>query len=404
MWESIARTIRSAVVEGEGEASFDPSHQFKHALRHSADVFAAFKVHRLQRDITERLTDEKGNLRSFSQWRELVMPIASHQCHQWLRTEYDTAVLRARNACEWQQFEAERDVLPNLKWLPSTSPTPGADHQLFWNTVLPIDHPFWASHRPGDRWNCKCQLIATAEPATSEPTSGKHDHPHSGLENNTGKDGHLFSDKHPYFPSSCGSCSLFQAKAPITARAKYLFLNRKKDCYNCPYANQMVQQAESREEYTTPTVYGKRLKVSIKADKKDLADNLRVSKAIVSSEPNTEVKIRPHVRIKGVKNPELDINERIADNKRIQSEKGVKAAFQSGIEQGCKTIVLDLDAVVKKLRTKKLSKFIGYRHADFENGTIEVCYVVYKNKAVRIDKNNYKRAYEVLEAFKKEVE
>lgn len=259
MWQQIARTLQEAIAEGESEASFNPSHEFKQALRHSADVFAAFKVHRMGRDLAQRLTDENGNLRSFSQWKEQVLPIASHQCHQWLRTEYDTAVLRAHGACEWQQFEAERDVLPNLKWIPSTSPTPGADHQLFWNTVLPIDHPFWASHRPGDRWNCKCQLAATAEPATSEPTPGKHDHPHNGLENNTGKDGHLFSDKHPYFPSSCGSCSLFQAKAPITARAKHLFLNRKKDCHNCPYANQMVQQAESREEEYSivPTHKGK---------------------------------------------------------------------------------------------------------------------------------------------------
>jgi len=61
---------------------------------------------------------------------------------------------------DWQQFRREADVLPNLKWLPSTSPNPGADHQPFWNTILPIDHPFWAQHRPGDRWNCKCDLTA----------------------------------------------------------------------------------------------------------------------------------------------------------------------------------------------------------------------------------------------------
>src|SRR5574344_1506027 len=50
--------------------------------------------------------------------------ITSHQCDRWLRTEYDTAILRARQAANWQQFLREADVLPNLKWIPSTSPNP----------------------------------------------------------------------------------------------------------------------------------------------------------------------------------------------------------------------------------------------------------------------------------------
>lgn len=173
---------------------------------------------------------------------------------------------------------------------------------------------------------------------------------------------------------------------------------------NCQHARKAVEKAETDEQYTAPTKYKKRLLVSTKADKNDLADNLRVAKAIVSSESSTSAKIRPHVRLQGVKNPELEINERIADNKRIQSEKGVKAAYQTAIKQGCKVVVLDMDAVVKKLRTKKLSQYIGYRHSDFENDIIEACYVVYRNRAVRIDKSNYKQVLEVLEAFKKEVE
>ena len=39
-----------------------------------------------------------GNLKPFEQWKKEVMPIASHQVGNWLRTEYDTTVLRARQA------------------------------------------------------------------------------------------------------------------------------------------------------------------------------------------------------------------------------------------------------------------------------------------------------------------
>ena len=79
----------------------------------------------MQRDMGALLTDSNGLLKPFKQWANDVLPIASHQCGAWLRTEYDTAVLRAHQAADWHQFVREADVLPNLKWMPSTSPNPG---------------------------------------------------------------------------------------------------------------------------------------------------------------------------------------------------------------------------------------------------------------------------------------
>ena len=130
--------------------------------------------------------------------RALVAPT---HLMSWLQTEYSTAVIRARQAADWRRFEANRDVLPNLKWIKSTSLHPGEDHQVFWDTVRPIDDPFWDKHRPGDRWNCKCSLEATDEPATVDSRVRKstpQDEPSLGLENNPGKDAQLFSDTHPY--------------------------------------------------------------------------------------------------------------------------------------------------------------------------------------------------------------
>lgn len=176
----------------------DPDDDFKDAILRSNAVFSAFKVHRMQNDMARLLLDSDGNLKPFEQWRKEVMPIASHQVGTWLRTEYDTAVLRARQAADWRQFEREKDILPNLRWMPSTSVHPGADHKRFWGTVRPIDDSFWSEHRPGDRWNCKCGLSSTDDPATPVPSSTDKDNPQPGLENNPGKDAKLFSDKHPY--------------------------------------------------------------------------------------------------------------------------------------------------------------------------------------------------------------
>lgn len=245
LFRAIAGQLTEAV--NEGAAPTLGSDPMLHALRHSADVFSAFKTHRTQNDMAALLLDENGNLKPFERWQNDVQPIASHQCRSWLETEYNTAVLRARQAADWQQFEAEKDVLPNLKWLPSTSPNPGADHMPFWNTILPIDHPFWNQHRPGDRWNCKCELTSTAEPPTAAPDvpDGKGSDPQRGLKGNPGKTQAVFSQDHPYFPSGCHHCPFYKP-SPI-ARLRHLFQNREKDCYNCPYIEGCIERTVAKE-------------------------------------------------------------------------------------------------------------------------------------------------------------
>lgn len=198
----------------------------------------------MQNDMAARLLDANGDLKPFNQWSEEVMPIASHQCRAWLRTEYDTAVLRARQAADWQQFERERDVLPNLKWMPSTSLHPGEDHRIFWGVIRPVGDPFWDKHRPGDRWNCKCDLSSTDEPVTPVPSVAapqqRNTAPHRGLDNNPGKDGALINDSHPYFPSDCRHCAFYKPNRKDFMAS--FFENRTKNCFNCPYINGCIDK------------------------------------------------------------------------------------------------------------------------------------------------------------------
>jgi hypothetical protein len=203
LFNEICDRINEAARKGFDESgAVDPDDDFRAAILRNNEVFVAFKVHRMQNDMARLLLDSNGNLKPFEQWRKEVMPIASHQVGQWLRTEYNTAVLRAHQAADWQQFEREKDVLPNLRWMPSTSVNPGKDHMVFWGTVRPIDDPFWNEHRPGDRWNCKCDLSSTDDPVTEIPDFTRKDNPHPGLDNNPGKDGKLFSDTHPYIANA----------------------------------------------------------------------------------------------------------------------------------------------------------------------------------------------------------
>ena len=169
VFDAVWSEFSKAVAEGYGvRTAQEPRFDFYQALRRSTAVFSAFKVHRMQNDMAARMIDENGRLKPFRRWVEDVASIADHQVGSWLRTEYDTAVKRAHMAADWQQFEAEEDVFPNLEWLPSTSVEPRPEHMVFYGLVLPIRHPFWREHFPGDLWGCKCGLQATDAPRTPE--------------------------------------------------------------------------------------------------------------------------------------------------------------------------------------------------------------------------------------------
>lgn len=176
--------------------------RFLEELRTNNAVFSAFKTHRMQNDIARQLIDpETGRLKSFERWRLDIKGITDHYCLQWLQTEYDTAVIRAHQAADWKHFLEEADVLPNIRWMQTTSLTPDPLHEMYWRKklTLPVNHPFWQEHRPGDRWNCKCSLAQTDEPVNAEALEGwTPPLPMPGLDNNPAKDGKIFSNTHPY--------------------------------------------------------------------------------------------------------------------------------------------------------------------------------------------------------------
>ena len=241
LYKAVRNVFNQATYKAFPSAERDKN--FKQQLIHSNEVFSAFKVHRVQNDMAARLLDVNGDLKPFNQWLKDVLPIASHQCGAWLRTEYDTAVLRAHQAADWQQFRREQDILPNLKWMPSTSLHPGEDHRRYWGTIRPIDDKFWTEHRPGDRWNCKCSLTSTDEAVTPVPTDDVHTEPQAGLKGNPGTTGETFSDDHPYFPASCNDCPFYNPK--IKDRLKSLFRDRVKDCYHCPYIDSKLNKVDA---------------------------------------------------------------------------------------------------------------------------------------------------------------
>ena len=258
-WREVLRIINSGAVQGFTESNYPPTHDesFLRSIRHSNEVFSAFKVHAMATKMAERLIGEDGKLRSYEEWRKAVAPIASHHVGSWLRTEYDTAVIRAHQAADWREFEHNKDIFPNLEWMPTTSPSPEVGHAAFWGkpVILPVDDPFWKEHRPGDRWNCKCSLEPTDttvqrldDEELAEAAKPEH-RAQRGLEGDPARKG-LITDKHPYYPESCAKCPFYASKG-VKGWVRRHFSNRTKDCHSCPYVDKAVIKVKLEEQYPT---------------------------------------------------------------------------------------------------------------------------------------------------------
>ena len=145
------------------------------------------------------------------------------------------------------------------------------------------------------------------------------------------------------------------------------------------------------QEYIKDEIYGERLLISLVADQRELASNVRAARAILHSFPDVFIIINPHTFSFGHKNPEYTIDHLLGDRKGIMGEKGVTAGFKSAKKQGCKVIVIDLDEHICQVRPFELSKYISRRKADFVKGLITDCYVVFCGEAVRVNASRQTR-------------
>ena len=219
------RLFNEAASKGISESKWPQvPDEFINQLRTNNAIWSAFRVHRMQNDIASKLIDENGQLKKFDRWVEDIKGMTNHYVGPWLRTEYNTAVIRAHQAADWKHFEAEADVFQNVRWMPTTSPDQDPLHRQYWEKklTLPINHPFWEKHRPGDRWNCKCTLQQTDEPVNDEVIRDFYPVPQQpGLDNNPADDGKLFSDSHPYIDKAyAGAQAAVEAKVMPKKRQK----------------------------------------------------------------------------------------------------------------------------------------------------------------------------------------
>jgi hypothetical protein len=292
-------------------------------LKSNVAVFSAFKSHSQASSYVDALTDESGKKRTWSEFKKAAEEIDRSYNSTWLESEYNMAVRQANAAKQWQGFLNDRDVYPNLEYMPSLSANPSTVHMRYYGLIKPIDDPIWNTLMPPSRWGCKCWVQQTREDASDEEVEAPE--PLPGIEGNPGKSGRVFSSTSPFI--------LDKTKEQKTAIKKALY------------------ELKDSETETVKMKAGKNfVNVHIHADPNDLEDNIRFI-APFSKKYKEDYQVRSHSGTG--RKPELQQGKAIGDLTTWDKAKSVDSYIQTNWKQKYQKQLQDHDEV-----------FIGF---DFNN-------------------------------------
>lgn len=208
LYFKIAEYLKEGMYEGwEGNLTstmYASDKLLLRELRTNIYQFSAAKTYQQVREMSAVLGKGK-NIATFKEAKESAKIIFKTYNETYLRTEYDTAIGQAQNARKWAEFERdapnfdllEYDAVLDLNTSEICRPLDGIR--------LPINDPFWNTHSPLNHFNCRCLLRKVSDVLPTKKSdvakAVKQTDPlmQDTFKMNPGKDGYIFSKKHPYF-------------------------------------------------------------------------------------------------------------------------------------------------------------------------------------------------------------
>lgn len=301
--------IYSGVLQGYG-AKLDElqygsnDHIMLTQLRHNAHVFSIFKAHHHTNELVQALVDEDGNTRSFAKFKEAAGLINTRYNKNWLKTEHTQAILSARNAKRWQVIESRKDIFPHVEYVVVKDERLTQICADLAGGIFAIDDPILNTIAPSNHFGCRSFLKSTKK-GLVEKTTGEDIH--EAFDNNPGKSGEVFSNGHPYYTVK-GEYK--KAASNLFGRGGEMPINKKQLASNIKALNKL-----DRDKYSDVVVFpdsGGWYALHKLADKKDLAHNKKVAKAM--AQRGYAVEVREHLT-DGTPNPELIVNGVLSDLK-----------------------------------------------------------------------------------------
>jgi SPP1 gp7 family putative phage head morphogenesis protein len=205
--------LENGLNKGYGERKvYDPVSRETityNSLRENVWIFSAAKQYTQVRQMSAMISETSD----FKTFRGKAMIVFDEFNKNYLKTEYNTAVGQSQMARDWVRSYDQREALPYLRYETQKDSHVRDEHAILDGITLPITDKFWGMYMPKNGWNCRC--FTTQHDGGELTDLSKRDLTDLADERkfpevfrmNPGKDGIVFSDKHPYFRVAKGDKS-----------------------------------------------------------------------------------------------------------------------------------------------------------------------------------------------------
>jgi len=307
------------------------------SLKKNMFNFSGAKGYTMQQEMQDLMT-KNGKLVPFNEFKSKVRELNPKYNGNYLQAEFQTARQTANHVRNWQQFQKDKDVFPNLKYMTSNDDRVRDGHKDLHGTVKPVGDEFWNTFYPPNGWRCRCYATQTSEPASGQ------EYPADKAEGlgvgkafaaNPAKTGEVYSKKkHPYF-----------AMASVSGGKKL--------------ETQMEYAKADAPSEIAWSKAGATIRISpfVNSEPKVLTDNYR-SALILATKVGANVELNAHMNQKLVKDrPNLayKVNGKAGD-RHAPSGASYKTALKTANGNGTVVMVVDLaiskesmDTAVRKI-------------------------------------------------------
>jgi len=200
-----ARKLSEGVFKGYGKTITEvlfgsDDYNMLFDLRQNCYVFSAAKTYQQTRAIQAALITG-GEITPFNDFRKAAKEILVNYNINYLRTEYNTAILQSQSAHKWQGFERDKAIYPNLTYHTVGDQRVRYSHAILDGITRPVGDKFWNKVNPQNDWGCRCTLLQSdaEEPISDIGHINIDDHVNPIFQFNPGKSRMVYSNKHPYF-------------------------------------------------------------------------------------------------------------------------------------------------------------------------------------------------------------
>jgi len=200
------------------------------AMQRNIFRFSGAKTYAQLKEFNELLYKD-GQLRPQKKFMDDLLKVNKQYNRNYLQAESQTARQAGHHGRNWQTFQKDKDLFPNLEYRTVADDRVREEHSALHKVIKPIDDPFWDTYYPPNGWRCRCYVVQTTDAPTEGQPSSDNIRPEFQI--NVGKTGTVYSEEHPFFAiaASAGKdvqnafelSKLHARKTPATLKFKNVF-------------------------------------------------------------------------------------------------------------------------------------------------------------------------------------